>query len=598
MVRNPLRLLRNPLRLAEEHILVEQVRLLLGNVGSSVIPSILNALLLVWFLSNDGNALTVRAWGATVIMSRLSFAYYAQRILASGIPSGKAPHIVWVLMILNAVDGAAWGALTWFTLGTASAADSLLVLAVLAGMIGSALSQLSPLLPVYIIFIVCELSVIISKLWLLGDPAYRTLGLGAVFYIPTLFKQARNSATAAGSSIDLRFELAESHEQLRIKTEIAEAAQREAEQANLAKSRFLAAASHDLRQPIHAQGLFLEVLARSDLSASQNEVLTNARAASEASAGMLNTLLDFSRIEAGVVDPQIRPFHLQPLLNKIENELAPQANAKGLFFRSRETHAAVQSDPALVELILRNLVSNAARYTEHGGVLMACRTRGDRILLEVWDTGIGIAPSQQQEIFHEFHQLGNPERDRRKGLGLGLAIADRLAGKLGHKLTLVSTPQRGSVFRLALPVARVAVASDEQETLQSNLRVLDARVLVIDDDETVRVGMVQLLRSWGCECEAVEAIEDALAAARANRPDIVISDYRLRDQYTGAQAIATLRAEFGTHLPALLITGDTAPERLREARASDVPLLHKPVSPNQLYQKLISMLADLELIDK
>lgn len=363
-------------------------------------------------------------------------------------------------------------------------------------------------------------------------------------------------------------------------------------QANLAKSKFLAAASHDLRQPIHAQGLFLEVLARSELTTNQREVLVSARAASAASAEMLNTLLDFSRIEAGVVEAQIRPFHLQPLLNKIENELAAQANAKGLIFRSRETHAAVQSDPVLVELILRNLVSNAIRYTERGGVLLACRRRGNQTLLEVWDTGIGIAASQQQEIFREFHQLGNTERDRHKGLGLGLAIAEGLARTLGHSLTLVSTPQRGSVFRLALPIAQVAVVKEAPAIVQDTARAIQARVLVIDDDAAVREGMLQLLRDWGCECEAVESIEAALSAARANRPDLVISDYRLREQRTGAEAIAALRAEFGAQLPALLITGDTVPERLREAHASGVPLLHKPVSPTQLYQRLVSVLAE------
>lgn len=368
-----------------------------------------------------------------------------------------------------------------------------------------------------------------------------------------------------------------------------------AESANLAKSKFLAAASHDLRQPIHAQGLFLEVLARSELTTNQREVLASACAASEASAEMLNTLLDFSRIEAGVVEPQVRPFHLQTLLNKIENELAPQADAKGLIYRSRETFAAVQSDPALVEMILRNLVLNAIRYTEHGGVLVACRTRADVVLLEVWDTGIGIERSQQQEIFREFHQLGNAERDRRKGLGLGLAIVDGLARALGHGLSMSSTPQRGSVFRLALPITRVAVASDEFETVHSAAIVLDLRVLVIDDDEAVRAGMLQLLREWGCACEAAETIEEALALARVHPPELIISDYRLREQRTGAEAIAALRAEFGAELPALLITGDTAPERLREALASGVPLLHKPVSPTQLYRRLVSILNDAKI---
>ena len=379
--------------------------------------------------------------------------------------------------------------------------------------------------------------------------------------------------------------------------ELLAAAKQRAEDANAAKSKFLAAASHDLRQPIHAQGLFLEVLARTELTAQQRELLANVSAASNASAEMLNTLLDFSRVEAGVIEPQMLAFRLQPLLNKIEREFEPQADAKGLAYRSRETALVVQSDPALLELILRNLVSNAIRYTERGGLLVACRKRGDRAVLEVWDTGIGITHAHQQEVFREFHQLGNPERDRRKGLGLGLAIADGMARTLGNGLSLASTPQRGSVFRLALPIAteRPVEALDRR---QNKSRILVAHVLVIDDDETVRAGMLQLLHDWGCECEAAESIEEALTLARTRAPDVVISDYRLREQRSGLEAIAALRELLGDTLPALLITGDTAPDRLREAQASGIPLLHKPVSPGKLYRGLVTVLQPKELIGR
>lgn len=581
--------MRRLLRLSENRILVEQLRLLLGNVGSSVIPALLLAVVLVWALSNDSNALGLRMWCAAVIVSKLYSAYHARRTLASGIAIEHAHRLVLVLLVLNMVDGAAWGALAWVTLGTTSVTGSILVVSVLAGIAGSSMSLLAPVLPVFILFMTLESVVTAAKFWHMGDPAYTALALALILFLITLVLQARNSAIAVRAAISLRFENVELLARLRDETLKVQDAHREAVLANLAKSKFLAAASHDLRQPIHALGLFLEVLARSELTAVQRTVLGSARSVSEASAGMLNTLLDFSRIEAGVVDAQVLPFHLQPLLHKIENELAPQANAKGLIYRTRETHVALQSDPALVELILRNLVSNAIRYSERGGVLVACRTRGNQTRLEVWDTGIGIEPLQHREIFREFHQLGNAERDRSKGLGLGLAIADGLARKLGHELSLSSKPGRGSVFRLTLPNARVPVISDELETTHASVQKLDMRVLVVDDDEAVRAGMLQLLHDWGCKCEAVESIEEALASARANRPDIVISDFRLRKQHTGAQVIAALREEFGENLPALLITGDTAPERLRDARASGIPLLHKPVAPSQLHRRLASI---------
>jgi signal transduction histidine kinase len=583
-------------RLPEGRMLVEQLRLQLGNVGSSVIPTILVALLLVWILSNDANAFGMRAWCVAVILLKLYLAWDARRLLASEITPEYARQLLRRKIVLNAIDGAVWGALAWAALGTTTVAGSILVIAVLAGVAGSSMSSLAPVFRLFVVFGCAELIVLGSKLLLLQDPAFNALGAAALLYTAALLGQARNGSRAARAAIALRFENLDLIERLRVETEHAQAAHQKAEEANLAKSKFLAAASHDLRQPIHAQGLFLEVLARTKLSAAQYDALANARATWQASAEMLDTLLDFSRIEAGVVEPQMQVFHLQPLLNRIENELAPQADAKAIVYRSRETHAAVRSDPALIALILRNLVSNAIRYTEAGGVLVGCRVRGGQALLEVWDTGIGIEPTQHHEIFREFHQLGNAERDRRKGLGLGLAIAQGLARALGHELTLSSVPGRGSVFRLALPLSEVGVASDALDTVDGPTRVFDVRVLVIDDDEAVRSGMRQLLGAWGCRCDVADSIEDALALARANPPGLVISDYRLRELRTGAEAIAALRAEFDPRLPALLITGDTAPQRLREARASGVPLLHKPVSPSQLYHGLTRVLngADLD----
>ena len=362
-----------------------------------------------------------------------------------------------------------------------------------------------------------------------------------------------------------------------------------AEQANMAKSKFLAAASHDLRQPMHALGLFLDVLSRTELSKGQLDLLANARAASDASNEMINTLLDYSRIEAGVIHPQLKPFRMQPLLHKIENELATQVDSKGIVYRTHDSRLVVHSDPALVEVILRNLVSNAIRYTRQGGILVACRKRGKQASLEVWDTGIGIAPEHQHEVFREFYQLGNPERDRNKGLGLGLAIADGLARALGQNLTMTSIPLRGSVFRFSLPISSEPLPIEQIDVSLRSPQKVGSRVLVVDDDKIVGVGMLHLLRDWGYECDVAESVEEALALARLHAPDVVICDYRLRNQRTGVEAIAALRELLGDTLPALLITGDTAPKRLREAESSGIPLLHKPVPPSELYRWLVEL---------
>ncbi|MGZ8256804.1 MAG: CHASE domain-containing protein, partial [Gallionella sp.] len=232
-----------------------------------------------------------------------------------------------------------------------------------------------------------------------------------------------------------------------------QAAKAEAEHANLGKSKFLAAASHDLRQPIHALCLFLDVLGGTELNAQQQKLLAQIRLASDATNNMLNTLLDFSRIEAGAVEARPENFALQKLFIAVSSDFASQASSKGLRYHMRNTRVNVHSDPMLLEMMLRNLISNALRYTPSGGILLACRRRGASVVIEVWDSGIGIAPEHQQAIFQEFQQLNNPERNRDKGMGLGLAIVQGLARTLGHTLTLRSQPKRGSVFRITVPLA-------------------------------------------------------------------------------------------------------------------------------------------------
>jgi signal transduction histidine kinase len=580
------------LRLDEDHILAEQLSIMMRNIsGTFVFDSIL-ALGLLWVLSNDSNTQGMMIWSGARILSHFSGYVLARRHI-SGVKPNRAHRLAWAWIILFLLDGVSWGALAWVALDASTELGSLLVLAVLAAVLGANVSQLSPVIPVFLSFAVTMLVTMVSKLWLLHSHTFDVLGALAFLYVAILHIQALNSARSARDTIVLRFENSELLAQLQEKTVIAETAQREAEHANAAKSKFLAAASHDLRQPIHAQGLFLEVLSRSNLNDSQRGLLTSARAASTASSELLSALLDFSRIEAGVIEPQHQLFRVQPLLNKIENDLAPQADKKHIVYRTRETRLAVHSDPVLLELILRNLISNAIRYTNCGGVLVTCRKRGTHALLEVWDTGIGISPEHQKEVFREFHQLGNPERDRNKGLGLGLAIAEGLTRALGHNLSLQSIPQRGSLFRLALPLSTATLPSMQTSMAQSRTRVLTMRILVIDDEESVREGMLHLLRDWGCECKAAESIEEALALVQLNVPDVIISDYRLREQRTGVEAITAVRELLGSSVPALLITGDTAPERLREAKASGLPLLHKPVSPSKLYRKLVELQQEL-----
>lgn len=511
--------------------------------------------------------------------------HYVRRVLPNEADKRSIRHWRRIIVALSLLNGVLYGACGVFFFSASDLVLFTFLTIFLVGMAATTVPVLSGMPLGYTLFAGATVLPFVLRLLMEGGDLFVTIGLlsAASCFVGAL--ACRKMHRTLRESICLRFENLGLVEKLRLETQVAEAARREAEDANAAKSKFLAAASHDLRQPVHSQGLFLEVLARTPLTAQQRELLASARAAGEASAEMLNTLLDFSRIEAGVVEPQRQAFRVQPLLNRMEREFAPQADAKRLIYRSRETELVVFSDPALVELILRNLVSNAIRYTDCGGLLVACRRSGRQAVLEVWDTGIGIAPTHQREVFREFHQLGNPERDRRKGLGLGLAIADGLARTLEHTIALASTPQRGSVFRLTLPIASGAAAERDMEET-AGVSLARVRVLVIDDDEAVLASMRHLLLEWGCRCDTAESIEEALAQARRQAPDVVVSDYRLRERRTGVEAISALRALLGNALPALLITGDTAPDRLREAQASGVPLLHKPVLPDRLHRSL------------
>lgn len=572
-------------------ILVEQLRLLLGNVGNSVIPAYLLAVLMALGLDQPDKHEQLWLWCLGVIASKTVCFWHARVALRSRMHESERFNLYSEVMLLNIVDAVAWACLSWVALDSANMVEFMLINSVLAGIAGSSMSLLSPVWPVFVSFIGVEFLMVAYKFWQLGDPRYNILTLALVLYFFSLSLQARNSARAALAAIRLRFENIELLARLREETQKAVEAHQEAVDANLAKSKFLAAASHDLRQPIHALGLFLAVLEGSRLQPEQAQVLASAKSVNEASSEMLNTLLDFSRIEAGVVEVQTSTFAVQTLLHKLENEFAPQAEAKQLFYRSRESQARVHSDPGLVELILRNLISNAIRYTERGGVLVACRRRGAMLSIEVRDTGIGIQPSQHKEIFREFHQLGNSERDRRKGLGLGLAIVDGLSRSLGHRITLDSTPGRGSVFRLLLPLATDHTPGTSIATVAALAPIhRQLRLLVLEDDESVRLGMCQLLRQFGWDCMAAETVEEALALVAQQAPDLFISDYRLRGHMTGVDAIAAVRERLGQKLPALLITGDTDPERLRDAHASKVQLLHKPVDPHQLYRAILSEL--------
>ncbi|MDX5364613.1 MAG: response regulator [Pseudazoarcus pumilus] len=385
------------------------------------------------------------------------------------------------------------------------------------------------------------------------------------------------AAELAGMHAQMSARINEATAELRTRKE-------EAESANTAKSRFLAAASHDLRQPMHALGLFISELSQCRLDAPARRLLSKVAASAEAMEDLLDSLLDISRLDAGVLEPNVRAFPLQPILERIAATQRSAAIENKVHLRIRPTWAWCVSDPVLFERVLGNLVSNAVRYSPGGRVLVACRQRGQHWRIEVRDNGIGIPQQAQESIFQEFVQLQNPERARDKGLGLGLAIVRRLTDLLGHPLELRSAPGRGSAFAVTLPAGKIEDLDPREEDTREPGDLGGLCIAIIDDDPLVLTAMESLLSSWGCDVIAAADLQGAVQRLDelGIHPQAVISDHRLARGTTGTEVIRALRQRFGAELPAALITGDTGPDALGMAEREGYPVLHKPLRPARL----------------
>jgi two-component system, sensor histidine kinase len=390
-------------------------------------------------------------------------------------------------------------------------------------------------------------------------------------------------------------EAARAEEGLAREHAVAQDKTRQLEVANTYKSHFLASASHDLRQPLHALNLFVAQLQAEAEPTECRRLVSRIDACVSSMNELFEALLDMTRLEAGILKTNLTEFSVSRLLERIETTFGDAAHKKGLRLRVVQCDAWVASDQILLERILLNLVSNAVRYTELGGVAVGCRRRGNELRIDVCDTGAGIAEEQRQRIFAEYYQLSGADSNSSGGLGLGLAIVDRLGRLLGHKVAIESHPDRGSRFSVTVPLAAQPPGAAEVPSLAIADPAQGKRVIVIDDDALVLDGMRGVLQSWGCEVQTAASGDAALAGLAANdgKPDLIISDSRLTDGETGIEVIERLRQAAGSPIPAFVITGDTAPERLREAAAAGFHLLHKPVSPMALRTTLNHLLRTL-----
>lgn len=573
----------------EDKIRRALVELLYRNSYGVVVSNIVISLAAVYILRSAASTSWLLGWlGALYSLTAL-------RVLASRLffnrkgDSGSILRWAWLAAAFSWMSGVLWGLLGWVGfLPDAPIVLSFTVI-VLTGLVCGTVPSLSAFPPalvgsIVITVIPIALRCLNSGSDISGAFLFLLASLVAInlYYCRITYRMLRET-------VALRLENEELVEHLQEERDKAQTADR-------AKTRFLAAASHDLRQPTHALSLLVSTLSilgrRGDVASKDARNLAD-RAKSIVSnlSGLLNALLDISRLDAGVVTVAKEPVSLKKLFADLRDEFTGTAKEGSISWRTVDSDLWVYSDPITLKRILANLLSNAFRYTVTGRVLLGCRRRGASVEIQVWDTGPGIPADQQKAVFEEFVQLQNPARDRTQGLGLGLAIVRRTAQLLDHPLRMVSEQGRGSMFSITMPIA---LSRDVQPVVELEKIETDGAVgiAVIDDESDGLDAISLLLRTLGYRVypgrSAAEACRAYAAVARNGEApiDLIITDYRLEAGTTGIEAIRQVRSHLGYPAPAIILTGDTSPERLKDVAASGHLLLHKPVDAEQVRQAI------------
>ena len=562
-----------------DRILLEQVRASYRHMPGVVFGGPLAVPLFVFLLWHIADSNLLIGWGLVT----LSCHTLGGAILHYGFRNDNCPEKnvgKWnrALYLLAAALGACWGSIGILFFTPALMSIQLVIYLWIFGAAALGALGVVALHQGYLAFTIPLLLPIFISSCLQSNILYAGLAATIVIYFAFLTYFSKNNNTTLVDYLRARFVNIDLAEQLARKNKVIEQVGRD-------KSQFFAAASHDLRQPLHAQVLFVAELKARTTDLGSREIIAYLENSIDSMRAMYSQMLDISRLDAGVVEQKVEVFQVSRVLSRLKSEFESQMVQKGLRFRVVQSRHSIHSDQMLLENILRNLLSNALRYTSTGCVLIGCRYRNEQLVIEVRDSGLGIPEDQRQNIFDEFIQLNNPERDREKGLGLGLAIVTRISKLLHHPLSLNSCPGRGTTVSIAVPLAQISFhkAHIPGEIL-STPDLSGLSVLVIDDDAAILKAMNSLLMRWGCVTLIASSEEQALKHLSGIdfSPDVVVVDYRLRENKTGLQAIARVREYLDRSVPAIIITGDTSAERLRETIASGFMLLHKPIQPELL----------------
>lgn len=568
----------------QSEIRAQQIAFLSEHIIMVLVGSIIFSSAIVLVFRNQFPAYQLAGWLIVFLITLLFRGLVARGHRADPDRAGNSAKWGQLFTLASGLVGLSWaGAAILFYEPTRP--ELVLFLAFMyAGLVAGATAYTSVHLPTFIAFLIpTTIPFAIMNLFA-GGAMYNAMGITIFAFAMMAIVYARKFNLSIAGMYKLQCENADLLRDLEQQKRAADTSRDIAENAIREKNSFLAAASHDLRQPLHASGLLLSVLRDHVQEKEGHALLDSVFKSIEALNHLFNSLLDVSRLDAGVIEVHPRHISMSDLIHSIESKYRLQAEKKHLEVNLQCGATAVYTDPVLLERILSNLMSNAITYTKQGSVSIRCsQTSKDKVLIEISDTGVGIPEAETSQIFSEYYQINNPERDRSKGLGLGLAIVKRLCELMEINIELRSVTGEHTTFSLELPSGDPEKIQEEKK-LPYIASLSGVVVLVIDDDQDVLSGMQKLLSAWGCKTLAAKSAETALRVLSQHDkpPEIVFADYRLCDNKTGVEAIHAVFEELNRSIPAVIITGDTSPERLRQVNSSGFRLLHKPVTPVEL----------------
>lgn len=548
--------------------------------GSSLLMAAMIALI-AWPHTSHTKIIT---WGGAALMAQVCMLWLTARYRSADDRATASSAWGWRFAAAAGVAGIVWGSAAFVLVDADQPLTLALIAACLAGRATISVithAHFPPALHSFAAPIFGLLALRYISLGGYGNAAPGVMWFAVLGYL-LLFSDRQARAIVA--QIRLRYENEQLVGQLQQQNVLAEQARARAESASRSKSLFFAAANHDLRQPLHSLGLFAAALRNGTVDESGRRMIDQILQCTESLEQLFDNLLDISKLDAGQVEVKKEIVAVNLVFDRLRGTFATPAQDKGIKLVVRRSRAMLMTDPTLLFRVLSNLVSNSIRYTEKGGVIVACRKRRGSVDIEVWDSGVGIPAEQHERIFEEFYQLNNPSRDRARGLGLGLATVRRIVQLLDHPLRLHSSAGRGARFIIAVPLADPDKIHSVAATIEQKVPNLigGKLIVVIDDEESVRLGMQSLLESWGCKCITAMDSGDALQSIDGRTPDFIIADLRLRGSRNGIDAIRDLRAQLGEGVPAVLISGDTAAEQLRKVSAAGLTMMHKPLKAVRL----------------